>query len=128
MKLLSKPELKSKLHKQNEELIETNQRLRKIHQELLSNINLVKKVQSKDEVTKEFDKFCVEIIFKKSILLKEFKDLQEEIDRKKEIMFGLVERQDKLQEEEYQLKERENKLDLREIFIKQIENKIYAGK
>lgn len=125
MKLLSKPELKSKLHKQNEDLIETNIRLRKIHQELLTGINSVKKVNDKDKELQDFNKFCEELIQKKSKLLKEYSDLETSIESKKEILFGLVEKQDELIEKEYQLNEREKKLDLREIFIKNVESKIY---
>lgn len=125
MKLLSKPELKSKLHKQNEDLIETNVRLRKIHQELLTGINSVKKANDKDKELQDFSKFCEELNQKKSKLLKEYKDLEENIESKKEILLGLVEKQDELIEKEYQLKERENKLDLREAFIKNVESKIY---
>lgn len=125
MKLLSKPELKSKLHKQNEDLIETNIRLRKIHQELLTGINSVKKVNDKDKELQDFNKFCEEIIQKKSKLLKECAELENSIESKKEILFGLVEKQDELIEKEYQLKEIEKKLDLREIFIKNVESKIY---
>ena len=126
MKLLTKPELKSKLHKQNEDLIETNVKLRKTHQELLNGINSIQKVYDKDKELQDFSKFCEELNQKKSKLLKEYKDLETSIETKKEILFGLVEKQDELIEREYELKEREKKLDLREIFIKQIENKIYA--
>lgn len=125
MKLLTKPELKSNLHKQNEDLIETNIRLRKIYQELLTGINSIKRVYDKDKELQDFSRFCEELNQKKSKLLKEYKDLETSIESKKEILFGLVEKQDELIEKEYQVKERESKLDLREVFIKQVENKIY---
>ena len=125
MKLLTKPELKSNLHKQNEDLIETNIRLRKIYQELTTGINSVRKTINKDKELQDFERFCNELNEKRSKLLKEYKDLEASIESKKEILFGLVEKQDELVEKEYQLKEREIKLDLRESFIKNVENKIY---
>jgi hypothetical protein len=125
MKLLQKPELKSKLGKQNEELIQSIQRHQVFYQDLLKKINSVKQGFSKDKELQEFERFCEENTVKKSKLLKEYKELEEEIEKKKEIIFGLVEKQDELMEKEYELSEREKKLDLRENFIKNIEKKIH---
>jgi len=124
MKLLSKSDVKSKIQKQNDELLIKNADLRKIHLELLRNINDIK-YNNKDEKAKEFEQFCQDITVKKSILLKELKQLQDDIENKREIIDALIEKQDVLNEKEYQLNDREQKLNLREDFIKGVEHKIY---
>lgn len=128
MKLLSKPELKSRLHKENEDLIETNQRLRKIYKEWLIKLNSVKNEYSKDKEREDFDRLCLEFGRKKSELLKELSDLQERVNGKREVVDELIEKQDEIQEREYRVKEMETKLNLRESFIKQVENKMYDGR
>lgn len=124
MKLLSKPEIKSRIQLNNDELLATNSRLRKVYVELLSKINNTKVNYSKDEKAQEFERFCADILQKKSVLLSNIKMLEEDIERKKEVIYGLIEKQDELQEKEFEIKEREAKLDMRESFIRQIENKI----
>lgn len=124
MKLLPRSDIKSKIQKQNDELLIKNSSLRKIHSELLNNINNIKH-SNKDEKTKEFEQFCQDITVKKSILLKELKQLQDDIEDKRGIIDALIEKQDVITEKEYQLNEREQKLNLREDFIKGVEHKIY---
>lgn len=128
MKLLSKQEVKSKIQLNNDELLVTNSRLRKVYGELLAKINNIKVNYSKDEKAKEFEQFCAEILHKKSALLSDVKVLEEEIEKKKEIIYGLIEKQDELQEKEFEINEREIKLNMREDFIKSIENKIYDAR
>lgn len=128
MKLLSKPEIKSRIQLNNDELLATNSRLRKIYVELLAKINNTKVNYSKDEKAQEFERFCADILQKKSILISEIKDLENDIERKKEIIYGLIEKQDALQEKEFEMKEREKKLDLREGFITNVEQKIYESR
>lgn len=128
MKLLSKPEVKSRIQLNNDELLATNIRLRKVYSELLAKINNAKVLYSKDDRIKEYEQFCADILQKKSILLNSLKTLEDEIERKKEIIYGLIEKQDVLIEKEAEIKEREAKLDLRESFVKNIENKIYESR
>lgn len=128
MKLLPKSEVKSRIKTDNEEMMALNTRLRKVYADLLAKINNAKTKYSRDEKVKEYEVFCVDILQKKSALLKELKDLEEHISRKKEIIYGLIEKQDVLIEQEQINKEREAKLDLRESFITKVENKIYESR
>lgn len=125
MKLLSKSDIQSSVKKDNEELLETNLRLRKGLIGVIKNINTARTDYSSDKVRalKDFDKFVEELNQKKSNLLKELRDLTEVVEKKKDIYYGLIEKQDILEEKLYQMSERESKLDLRESFIKELEKK-----
>lgn len=125
MKLLSPTDARSKIQKNNDELIESNIRLRKGLKQVISDLNNAKNDYSSDRVKllKDFDRFIEEIQVKKNRLLKELKDLTEEIDRKKEVYYGLITKQDMLEEKLYQLNEREIKINLRENFVKDLEKK-----
>lgn len=126
MKLLSRPQAKKSIEKENQDLIESNIRLRKLEKEALSRINSAKSDYSSDKlkVLRDFEVFTKEINEKKSELLKELTDIQTEIDRKKDIYYGLVIKQDELEEKTYEITERERKVELREKFVKQIEDKL----
>lgn len=128
MKLLSKQEVKSSLAKQNEELLETNLRLRKSIKEATSVMRNVKQDYTEDRAKKlqEFDKFCAELNEKKSKLLGEMNTLEKAIADKKDLYYGLVAKQDALEEKMYRAEERSAKLDLREGFVKQLEERQYA--
>lgn len=128
MKLLSKTDVKSRLKKENDELLDTNIRLKKAHKTLLDSQNSTKVDYSPDKakILKEFDSFVNELNRKKAKLLKEYSDLIKAIEEKKDIYYGLIVRQDELVEKNYQLEERETKLNLRERFVQDIEQKQYG--
>lgn len=125
MKLLSQKESGSKIKKENDELIETNIRLRKYYAEILHKLNSLKDNYDPEKMAKlkEFEAFCKDLNEKKDKLLQEFNALEAEIQKKKDIYYGLITRFDELDERTYQLKEKENKLDLREAFVTDLEVK-----
>jgi len=126
MKLLSENEVETSIKKNNDELVDTNIRLRKEYREILQKLNSVKDDYEPDKFKKlkEFENFCVEIDSKKSKLLKEFKDVEQLIKEKKDLFFNLVEKQDKIEERIYQVNEREKKVQLRELYVGELEKKI----
>lgn len=128
MHLLSKKESDSKIKKENDELIESNIRLRKYYSEILHKLNTIKENYDPEKMAKlkDFETFCKDLLIKKEKLLQEFNTLEAEIQKKKDIYYGLIARFDELDERTYQLKEKESKLDLREAFVTDLENKIYA--
>jgi len=108
MKLLSKSETNAGLKKEREALIENIEFLRK------------KVIFKSQPISNQ------EIQEQKSELLKELKDIEEVIVTKREVIQGMMERQDELDERVYQIDEREKKVELRENFIKVIEQKQYG--
>ena len=126
MKLLSKIEAETSVKRDNDFLIEKNIRLRRYWGEFLKRLNSVKQDYGPEKLKKleEFEGFCREINAKRSKLLKELSDLEKLIEDKKEIIYGLVERQDLLEEQVHKIKERENKVELRELFVGELEAKI----
>lgn len=125
MKLLDKKTAQTNIKKDNEELVTTNIRLRKFYRDITSRLNTAKDNYEPEKIQKlkEFEKYCEEINIKKSRLLQELKGIENEIERKKDIYYGLIEKQDLLDEKIYQMNEQEKKLDLREGFIKTLEQK-----
>lgn len=125
MRLLSKTEVGSSLKKENEQLIESNIRLRKFWNDITQKLNTVKENYEPDKMTrlKEFEQFCKDLLFKKEKLLQEYSALEAEIQKKKDIYYGLIEKQDLLDEKIYQVEEAHKKLDLREKFVVDLEAK-----
>lgn len=125
MKLLSKHEAQASIKKDNEELVDTNIRLRKYLKQITEKLNKIKEDYSPDKLQKlkEFEEFSADLMVKKGKLLKELSDIESAIEKKKEVYYGLIEKQDKLEEKIYQINQREAKLDIRENFLKELEKK-----
>lgn len=125
MKLLAKNDATSKKKLENDALIESNLRLKKAEQVLIARLNSLKNDYEPEKMKKleEYEAFVVEINNKKSNLLKEMTDIQRHIENKKELYYGLIEKQDVLEEKMYLMTEKERKLDLREVFVVDLENK-----
>ncbi len=126
MKLLAKDIAQSKIKKNNDELVDVNIRLRKSYAEIISRLNTAKLNYEPEKIKayEDFERFCKELKVKKSKLLEELNMLEAEIERKKDLYYGLIAKQDQLDEKVYQINEKEKKLDLREKFILDIEQKI----
>lgn len=126
MKLLERKEATLGLKKDNEELLGTNIRLREMEKQVLRRLNEAKENYDPEKVKalKDFEQFVSELNEKKSQLLKELSAYQKLITERKDIYYGLVERQDELEEKIYQMDEKNKKLDLREAFVKDLEKKI----
>lgn len=125
MKLFSARDSQAKLKKENEELIDMSVRLQRYFQGLKTKLKSAKSDYEPDKVAKlmEFEMFCVEIQQKKSKLLEELNQIEQIIKDKKEVYYGLIEKQDELEERMYEVKEKERKLDLREEFVHELERK-----
>lgn len=125
MKLLSQKDVQSSKKKENEALIETNIRLRKFYKDITDKLNVVRENYEPEKVAKlkDFEEFCKDLISKKSKLLEEFNVLERAIKEKKELYYGLIEKQDELEEKIYQVNEAHKKLDLREAFVVDLEQK-----
>lgn len=125
MKLLSKKSAQAQIKKENEELVETNIRLRGYEKEIRERLNTIKTDYTPDKVQrlKEFEVFCLDLQKKKSVLLEEYDTLAKAVEAKKEIYYGMVAKKDALAEREYQLNEKESKLNLRALFVEELENK-----
>ena len=126
MRLLPKKEVESKIRKERDQLLEESVRLRRYYRETKSKLSTIKDDYSKDRLERldEFERFAAAILEKKGKLLKELSDTNEEIKKRQDVYYGLVEKQDELDDREYKLKERERKLDDREEFIRQLEVKV----
>ena len=126
MKLLSKNEAHSAKKIENDDLIGMNVRLREYMQKATLRLNTLKDSYAPDKMAKlkEFEEFCADLQVKRSKLLKELSIIEEQIEKKRELYYGLVEKQDALEEKVYQLHEQEKKLELREQFVTQLEEKI----
>lgn len=127
MKLLPPQEAKKSIQKQNDELVAINVRLKKYERDIRQRINILKDTYEPDKLKKyeEFTKYCNELEQKKSDLLKNMMDIEKMIEGKRDILYGLIEKQDILQEKELQLRERENKLEMRQAFVEELERKQY---
>jgi hypothetical protein len=125
MKLLSKQSATSKLKQDNDNLIETNIRLRKFWSEITQKLNLAKDNYNTEKLQKlkEFEVFCKDILIKKSKLLEELNYIENEISKKKDIYYGMIQKQDLLDEKAYQVEEAIKKLGLREAFVVDLEEK-----
>lgn len=125
MKLLTTKEAQSQKKLENDALIESNMRLKQVEARLSSKLHSMKDNYDQDKVEKwtEYEDFVEDINNKKSVLLKELKDIQKYIEEKKEVYYGLVEKQDILEEKMHNLIEKEKKLELREAFVMDLERK-----
>lgn len=125
MKLLSKTSVQQKIQKRNDDLIETNLRLRKIERDITTRLNNVKEDYEPDKMQrlKEFETFCKNLIEKKGKLLQELTFIEAEIERKKDIYYGLIVKQDALEEREHLINQREININLREVFVEDLEHK-----
>ena len=125
MKLLDRKEAQSKVKKDNDDLILSNIRLRKLWQEITHKLNTIKESYEPEKLKtlQEFESFAKDILLKKSKLLEELRGIENEISSKKEIYYGLISKQDLLDEKIYQMKEQEKKLDMREAFVVDLEKK-----
>ena len=125
MKLLSKNEAQSSLRKDNDELLETNIRLRHFERTVTQKLNHIKETYEPEKLAKlkEFEQFCKELAVKRSKLLQELAGIEQEIVKKKEIYYGLIAKQDALDEKIFNLHEQESKLKLREAFVVDLEQK-----
>ena len=125
MKLLSKTDAGNSLKKENEQLIESNIRLRKFWNEITQKLNDVRDNYEPEKMAKlkEFEQFCKDLLIKKEKLLQEYSALETEIQKKKDIYYGMIEKQDLLDEKIYQVAEAIKKLELREKFVMDLESK-----
>lgn len=125
MKLLSKTAARSKKKRENDELIESNIRLRKFHQDITTKLNEIKDNYDGDKIEKlrEFEQFCKDIEVKRGKVLEELAGWQKLVEDTKEIYYGFIARKDELQEKEYQIEEEMKKLNLREAFVVDLEEK-----
>ncbi|MEK7180000.1 MAG: hypothetical protein AAB706_00835 [Patescibacteria group bacterium] len=125
MKLLSKSAAESKIKQDNDELIDTNIRLRKYEGDIVHRLNTIKENYEPDKLQKlrDFENFCKDILMKKSKLLEELNGIERQIEQKKELYYNLIQKQDLLDEKVYQIEEASKKLDLREAFITDLEKK-----
>jgi len=71
----------------------------------------------------DFNKFVEEITVRKSKLLEELRGIEALIDQKKELYYGLIEKQDILDEKLHQMREEEKRLDLRVAYVEELERK-----
>ena len=126
MKLLAKKDAQIGIKKSNEELLNTNIRLREIEKNYLKRLNEAKLNYDPEKVKalKDFEQFIGNINEKKSKLLEELNAYEKLIEEKKEVYYGLIEKQDEVEEKMHLLKEANKKLDLREAFVSELEKKI----
>lgn len=125
MQLLSPKEAKSKLRKENDELVDTGSRLSKFVRAKHVELNTLQNNYDPDKVKAkaDFDAFCKDLNEKRSRLLQELAGIQKEIDAKKDVYFGLVAKQDALEERTYKADKREESLNLRENLISELERR-----
>ena len=125
MKLLSKSVAGSKLKQENDSLIETNIRLRNYEKLVLQRLNAIKENYAPDKIQRlnEYEMYCKEILQKKSLLLQELMAIQQQIDQKKDIYYGMISAADELSEKKYLIEEQTKKLALRESFVVDLEAK-----
>lgn len=125
MKLLQKNEARLKSKKDNEDLIEQNIRLRKYLKDVNDKLARVQDDYGQEKLKRlaDFEKFCGEINEKKSKLLKEVVDIEKQIEKKKDIYYGYIEKSDALTEKLYVMQKKEEQLNLRENFVKELEKK-----
>lgn len=125
MKLLTKTSADSRVKRDNDELIETNIRLRKYYGEIVHKLNTVKETYEPDKLhlLKTFELFVKDITAKKTKLLGELEQLEKLIEQKKDLYYGLITKQDQLDERVHKANELEKKLTLREAFVVDLETK-----
>lgn len=122
-KLLDKKSAISQAKKDNDELIESNIRLRKYYADIVQKLNVLKDNYEPDKIQKlkEFEQFSIDLSQKRMKLLEEFAQVSKLVDQKKEQYYAMIEKQDLLEEKIYQVAEAHKKLDLRESFINTLE-------
>lgn len=125
MKLLSKSESQAKVKREHDELVEKNIRLRQFWREITERLNTVKDSYESDKLVKlrEFENFCKDLLVKKEKLLQELMSVEQAVKEKKELFYGLVERQDALDEKIHEMTKQEERLKLREAFVVDLETK-----
>lgn len=125
MKLLAKPEAKSRIKREEESLMGSVSRLRKLERETQTRLQSAKSgyEPEKAKALKDYEDYIRDLSGKKAKFLRELQAVSKLIEDKKEMYYGLTEKFDELQEREFHLNEREKKLDLREQFINQLEAK-----
>ena len=126
MKLLTRKEATIGLKKENDNLIGSNLRLREMEKQVIKRLNEAKLDYSPDKMKafKDFEQFTADLMEKKSKLLKELNAYEKLIEERKEIYYGLIQKQDLLDEKVYQVAEANKKLDLREAFVADLEKRI----
>lgn len=125
MRLLSRPIVEQKLRKENDELIDRNLRLRGFERAVTERLNTIKDSYEPEKVAKlqEYELFVQDILAKKGKLLRELMAIEEMIDQKKELYYGIIAKSDELAERKYQIEEETKKLNLREAFVTDLEQK-----
>ena len=126
MKLLERKDAQIGIKKSNEELLGSNIRLREMEKQVIKRLNEARLNYDPEKVKalKDFEQFVADLNGKKSKLLQELTAYNKLIEERKEIYYGLVERQDEVEEKLYQVKEANKKLDLREAFVVDLERRI----
>jgi len=125
MRLLTKTKARRGIKRENEVLIESNLRLDDYHKLITHKLNTIKDdyEPEKLKILEEFEAFCVEQQVKREKVLGELSAIQKMIEDKKEVYYGLIEKQDALEEKQHQLDEENKKLNLREAFVLDLEQK-----
>ena len=128
MKLLSRPEADSLKKKENEKVLDESVRLQRINKRVRAELTAAKKNYDPEKVKAldDFKAFCRDLDEKKAKKLQELMAVEQAVEEKKDIYYGLIEKSDTLIEKEVALNEREKKLDLREAFINQLEQKTWT--
>ena len=122
---MSQREARSSKKRENEELIDSNIRLREYHKSITQKLNTVKDDYTQDKLDrlKDFEIFCKETQEKRDKLLRELSGIQALVESTKENYYALIVKQDQLDEKVYKIQEEHKKLDLREIFVRDLEEK-----
>lgn len=127
MKLFTKTETLENLRNEKRFLEATNERLDKLvkeKQKLLNVEEFDSKILAKQKELKSVEGAY---ITKKSELLKELRSIELLIESKKEILYGLIEKQDELDERERNISEQEEKLKLQAQFVEIGLSKVIAS-
>lgn len=125
MKLLARSEAQASKKRENDALVESTLRLSGYHQRLTKRLANIKDDYSADKLARlrEYEQFCKDLNAKREKLLKELSAIESIIEEKKEIYYGLIEKQDALEDKAREIKEENEKLDLREKFVLDLEEK-----
>lgn len=125
MKLLAKTDAQRRIKEDNENLIDTNIRLRKYWRQVVGKLNTVRDTYEPEKMRRldEFEAFCKDLNAKKSKLLEEYADLEHQLEIRKDLYYGLITKSDALEERSHEIREMNSKLDLREAFVTDLERK-----
>lgn len=125
MKLLSRKEAQGSLRKENNDLVDTNLRLRAYEKAITERLQTLKDDYEPEKVAKlkEFEAFVKDITTKKTKLLREVEALDEVIKAKKDVYYGLIAKQDSLDEKGYEMEQEKINLNLRKLFVEDLEQK-----